>query len=87
MRITNEQNSATMVTINFKVSMCRDIIANSNITKAYVVNLGDFCNTDVNIPLNATHVHVYSDYVISFSMYVQSTCIVPMRHIYDKLIM
>ena len=26
-----------MVTINLKVSMCRDIIANSNITKEYVV--------------------------------------------------
>ena len=35
MRITNEQNSATMVTINLKVSMFRYIIANSNITKAY----------------------------------------------------
>ena len=27
-----------MVTINLKVSMCRDIIANGNITKAYVIN-------------------------------------------------
>ena len=26
----------------------------------------DSCNTDVNTPLNAIHVHVYSDYVISF---------------------
>ena len=64
MRITNEQKSATMVTINLKVSMCRDIIANSNIT--YVFNPYDSCNTDVNTPLNAIHVHVYSDYVISF---------------------
>ena len=56
-----------MVTINLKVSMCRDIITNSNITKAYVVNP---CNTDVNIPLNTIHVHVYSDYVISFWMYM-----------------
>ena len=47
-----------MVTINLKVSMCRDIIANSNITKAYVVNPCDSCNTDVNTPLNAIHVHV-----------------------------
>ena len=68
MRITNEQNSATMVTINLKVSMCRDIIANSNITKAYVVNPCDSSNTDVNTPLNAIHVYmtVYSDYVISY---------------------
>ena len=29
MRITDEQNSANMVTINLKVSMCRDIIANT----------------------------------------------------------
>ena len=43
MRITNEQNSATMVTINLKVSVCRDTITNSNITKAYVVNLCDSC--------------------------------------------
>ena len=57
MRITNEQNSATMVTINLKVSMCRDIIANGNITKASVVNPCDSCNTD-NAPLNAIHVHV-----------------------------
>ena len=55
-----------MVIINLKVSMCRDIIANSNITKSYVVNPCDSCNTDVNTPLNAIHVHVYSDYVISF---------------------
>ena len=47
-----------MVTINLKVSMCRDTIANSNMTKAYVVNP---CNTDVNIPLNTIDVHVYSD--------------------------
>ena len=56
MRITNEQKSATMVTINLKVSMCRDIIANGNITKLYVVNPYDSCNTDVNTPLNAIHV-------------------------------
>ena len=46
-----------MVTINLKVSMCRDIIANSNITKAYVVNPCDSCNTEVNTPLNAIHGH------------------------------
>ena len=62
----NEQNSATMVTINLKISMCRDIIANSNITKAYVVNPCDSFNNVVNTPHNAIHVHVYSDYVISF---------------------
>ena len=66
MRITNEQNSATMVTINLKVSMCRDIIANRNITKAHVINPCDSCNTDVNTPHHAIHVLVYSDYVISF---------------------
>ena len=61
------KKSATMVTINLKVSMCRDIITNSNITKSYV-NPCDSCNTDVNTPLNAIHVHVHvlSDYVISF---------------------
>ena len=55
-----------MVTINLKVSMYRDIIANSNITNSYVFNPYDSCNTDVNTPLNAIHVQVYSDYVISF---------------------
>ena len=54
----NEQNSATMVTINLKVSMCRDIIANRNITKVFVVNPCDSCNTDVDTPLNVIHVHV-----------------------------
>ena len=44
-----------MVTINLKVSMYRDIIANSNITKAYVVNPCGSCNTYVNTPLNAIH--------------------------------
>ena len=52
-----------MVTINLKVNLCRDIITNSNITKAYVVNPCDSCNTDVNTPLNAIHIYVYSDYV------------------------
>ena len=42
-----------MVTINLKVSMCGDIIANSNITKSYAFNPYDSCNTDVNTPLNA----------------------------------
>ena len=50
--LTNEQNSATMVTINLKFSMCRDIIANRNKTKVFVVNPCDSCNTDVNTPLN-----------------------------------
>ena len=62
----NEQNSATMVTINLKVSKFRDIIANSNITKAYIVKLCDSCNTNVKTslnaitPLNAIHVHKYT---------------------------
>ena len=47
-----------MVTINLKVSMCRDTIANSNMTKAYVINPCDSCNNDVNTPLNAIHVHI-----------------------------
>ena len=38
--------------------MCTDIIANSNITKVFVVNPCDSRNTDVNTPLNAIHVHV-----------------------------
>ena len=76
MRITNDQNSATMVTINLKVSMCRDIIANSNMTKAYFINPCDSCNNDVNTPLNAIHVHTYSDYVIHF----ECMCIV---HVYS----
>ena len=46
MRMTNEPKSATMVTINLKVSMCRDIVANSNITKSYAFNPYDSCNTD-----------------------------------------
>ena len=55
MRITNERNSATMETINLKVSMCRDTIANSNITKVFVVNPCDSSNTDVDTPLNVIH--------------------------------
>ena len=46
MRITNEQNSATMVTINLKVSMCRDIIANSNIPRAFNLNPCSSYTTD-----------------------------------------
>ena len=44
-------------------------ITNSNITEAYFINPCDSCNTDVNTPHNAMHVHVYSDYV-------ECTCIV-----------
>ena len=75
MRITNEQNSATMVTTKLKVSMCRDIIANGNI---YVVNPCDSCNTDVNTFLNGIHVRVYSNYVIS-------TCIVHTLYVYSVI--
>ena len=53
-----------MVTINLKVSMCRDIIANTNITKAFIVNPCDSCISDNNTSLNAIHVH-YMDYVIT----------------------
>ena len=38
--------------------MCRDIIANSNMTKAYFIHPRDSCNNDVNTPLNAIHVHI-----------------------------
>ena len=44
-----------MVTINLKISMYTDIIANSNITKVFVVNPCDSC---INTPLKAIHVHV-----------------------------
>ena len=72
MRITNGQNSTTMVAINLKVSPCRDIIAKSNKTKAYVVNPCDSCSTDINAPLNEIRVHIYSDYIISF----ECTCVI-----------
>ena len=73
--MNGEQNSSTMVTINLKVSMCRDIIANSNITKAYVVNPCHSCNTDVSTPLN---VIVYSDYVMNVcAEYIHCTYIKP----------
>ena len=87
MRITNEQKSATMVTINLKVSMCRDIVTNSNISKSYVFNPYDSCNTDVNTPLNAVHVHVYSDYVIHFecTCIIRCTYIVSLRHTIKQL--
>ena len=61
MRVTNEQKSATMATSNLKFGMSRDIITNSNITKAFIVNPCDSCNTDVDTPLNAIHVTVYRD--------------------------
>ena len=76
-----------MVTINLKFSMCRDIIANSNITKAYVVNPCDSCNIDVNTALNAihVHVHVYCDYVIFCEEYIH--CTLYKNHAsYNKLI-
>ena len=78
MRITNEQNSATTVTINLKVSMCRDIIANSNVTKAYVVNPCDSCNTD-NTPLNAIHVH-YTQYSSTVLWYIPIKTIYKVFH-------
>ena len=52
-----------MVTINLKVSMCRDTITNSNITKVFVVNPCDSCNTDVDTPLNVIHVMSHSSTV------------------------
>ena len=51
----------TMVTINLKVSMHRDIIANSNITKSYANNniaKSYVVNIDVNTHLNAIHVYI-----------------------------
>ena len=85
MRITNEKNLATMVTINLKVSMCRDIIANSNkilLTLVILVKPCDSCNTNVT-PLNAIHVHCMDYVVIILNVYtyVHSTYIVSMRHI------
>ena len=53
-----------MVTIHLKVSLCRDTIANSNITKLFVVNPCDSCNTDVNTPLNVIHVHVTQQHCV-----------------------
>ena len=74
-----------MVTINLKVSMYTDIIPNSSITKAFVVNPCDSCNTDVNTPLDAIHIHVYRDYVFHFEcIYVYSTY---MHASYNKPIM
>ena len=64
--------SATMVTINLKVSMC--IIANSNITKSYVINPCDSCNTDVNTPLNAIHVHVYCSLTLR-TLHTRTLCL------------
>ena len=87
----NEQNSATIVTINLKVSMCRDIIAISNITKAYVVNPCDSCNTDVKTPLIAIHVHAYNDYVIIIILNVRAEYIhctyKSMRHMIPDYVM
>ena len=71
-----------MATSNLKFGMCRDIIANSNMTKAYVINPCDSCNNDVNTPLNAIHVHIYSDYVIHF----ECTCIAHTQRRYDTKI-
>ena len=53
-----------MVTINLKVSMCRDTFANSNITKVFVLNPCDSCNTDVDISLNVIHVHVTQQHCV-----------------------
>ena len=36
------------------------------LSKAFIVNPCDSCNTDVHTPLNANMVHVYSNYAISF---------------------
>ena len=58
-----------MVTIHLKVSMCRDTIANSNITKVFVVNPCDSCNTDVDTPLNVIHVHVTQYYCVYRNCY------------------
>ena len=62
--------------------MCRDIIANSNKTKVFVVNPCDSCNTDVNTPLNAIHVHVtqYSSTVYVDISYMYYT---PKRYVAD----
>ena len=46
MRIVNETNSATVATTDLTFGMLGDIITNSNIKKAFVVNPCSFCNTD-----------------------------------------
>ena len=66
-----------MVTINLKVSKCRDIIANGNIIKSYVVNPCDSCNTDVNTPLIAIHVHVTQ---YSSTVYVGIAMVYPIKN-------
>ena len=70
-----------MVIINLKVSMCRDIIANSNIT---IVNPCDSCHTDVNTSLNAVHVHVYRNLMYMHRTYVH-ILLVNMHHIINRL--
>ena len=72
--MNEDKNSATMVTIKLKVSMCRDIIANSNITKAYIVSP---CDSDVNTPLNG--IHVFCTCIVH-TLYVYSS----MRHIINR---
>ena len=54
--------------------MCRDIIANGNITKVFLVNLCDSCNTDVKTPLNSIHVHVTQ---YSNTVYIGITMVYP----------
>ena len=60
-----------MVTINLKVGMCRYIITNSNITKAFVIYPCVSYNTVGNTTINTIHdVHchrmlIYSDYVMN----------------------
>ena len=52
--VNNQSESHLKVDdISTHASMCRDIIANSNITKGFIVNPCDSCNTDVNTSLNA----------------------------------
>ena len=73
-----------MVTINLKVSMCREIIANSNITKSYVFNPYDSCITDVYTTLNAIHVQSCM-YIVYYVLRFECTCIVRRRHTIKQL--
>ena len=52
-----------MVTINLKISMCIDIVANSNITKVYVVILVILMLTLLSMQYMC--LYVYSDYVMN----------------------
>ena len=69
-----------MVSINLKVSMCRDII---NIKKTFILNPCDSCNTDVKhfSQCNTCTLYGLRNFNLNVYTYVRSTYIVSMRHI------